>query len=202
MDSLVPFLGTALLVTAAPGPDNLGIIGLGLSRGRNAALGFALGCTLGCLTHTLWATLGVAALVMASPVAFTVLKFAGAAYLIYLGVQALRSRGSGLAETKPGPSTQFLARGFIANAINPKVALFFLAFLPQFVDATSPVPRQMATLGLLFALVTVVVFGPLALFSGVVGDWLRRTPGASIWLDRLTGILFVGLAVRLAFAQR
>lgn len=165
-------------------------------------MGFALGCALGCLTHTLWATLGVAALVAASDVAFSVLKFTGAAYLAYLGIRALGSRGAEIDGTQPDASSRFILRGFIANAINPKVTLFFLAFLPQFVNGQSPVGRQMAWLGLSFAALTLMIFLPLGYFSGAVGGWLRRRPGAGRWLDRLTGTLFIGLAIRLALARR
>ncbi len=173
-----------------------------MSHGRRAGIGFAIGCSLGCLTHTIWATLGVAAIVAASDVAFTALKFVGATYLVYLGVRALRSRGEEVGATEPEASSRFLLRGFIANAINPKVALFFLAFLPQFVNPQGPVGRQMVWLGLGFAALTLVIFVPLGFFSGAIGVWLRRRPGVSRWMGRLTGTLFIGLAIRLALARR
>ena len=173
-----------------------------MTHGRPAGLGFAIGCALGCLTHTIWAALGVAAIVATSDVAFGLLKFAGAAYLLYLGIRALRSRGATLDIAPTESSTRFLVRGFIANAVNPKVALFFFAFLPQFVDPQRPVGSQMMWLGLSFALLTLVVFLPLGYFSGTVGGWLRRRPGISRWMDRLTGALFIGLAIRLALARR
>jgi threonine/homoserine/homoserine lactone efflux protein len=179
MESYFAFVVASLICTAAPGPDNLAILSLGLAHGRRAGVGFALGCALGCLTHTVWAAIGVAALVAASDLAFTILKYAGAAYLLYLGVQALRSAPAEIGEMKPDASSRFLVRGFIANAINPKVALFFLAFLPQFVNAGSNVSLQMLLLGLSFAVVTVIVFVPLGYFSGQVGAWLRGRPGDS-----------------------
>ncbi|HNQ58437.1 MAG TPA: LysE family translocator, partial [Candidatus Desulfobacillus denitrificans] len=133
------FLAAAALITLAPGPDNLSVLSLGLSRGRRAGIGFGLGCALGCFIHTLLATLGVTALIAASDTAFTLLKLAGAAYLVWLGIGALRSPGATLAADAGAapaddPMRPYLMRGFVANAINPKVALFFLAFLPQFVD--------------------------------------------------------------------
>ena len=202
IDSPLAFIVGSLICAAAPGPDNLAILSLGLTHGRHAGIGFAFGCALGCVTHTIWATLGVAAIVATSDVAFGSLKFAGAAYLVYLGIRALRSGATEIGTAPPEASSRFLVRGFIANAINPKVALFFLAFLPQFVNPQGPIGRQMALLGLSFALLTLVIFLPLGYFSGTIGTWLRRRPGAGRWLDRLTGALFIGLAIRLALARR
>lgn len=202
MELYLAFILASLVLIATPGPDNLGILSLGLAYGRRAGMGFAFGCALGCLTHTVWATLGVSALVAASDLAFGILKYAGAAYLVYLGINALRRRGEPVAENRPAASSRFLVRGFIANAINPKVALFFFAFLPQFVNPVGRVSLQMLVLGLSFALLTVAVFVPLGYFSGSVGAWLRARPGVARWMDRLTGTIFIGLAVRLALARR
>ena len=202
------FLLAAALITLAPGPDNLSVLSLGLSRGRRAGIGFGLGCALGCFTHTVWATLGVTALIAASETAFIALKFAGAAYLVWLGWQALRSPGAKFsAEAGNGadatPMRRYLARGFVANAINPKVALFFLAFLPQFVHpAGGHAAAQTALFGTLFATQTVLIFGLLGYYAGAVGVWLRKRETLGLWLDRATGILFIGLGVRLALAER
>lgn len=205
---LAGFLAAAALITLAPGPDNLSVLSLGLSRGRRAGIGFGLGCALGCFIHTLLATLGVTALIAASETAFTALKFAGAAYLVWLGVQALRSPGATLsADTGGQPAADamrpYLMRGFVANAINPKVALFFLAFLPQFVDpAHGNVATQTALLGTLFAAQTVLIFGAIGWYAGSIGGWLRGRPAVGRWLDRATGVLFIGLGIRLALAER
>ncbi|MBK7135709.1 MAG: LysE family translocator [Rhodocyclales bacterium] len=202
------FLLAAALITFAPGPDNLSVLSLGLSRGRRAGIGFGLGCALGCFTHTIWATLGVTALIAASDTAFAALKFAGAAYLVWLGVQALKSPGAKFTAEAEGTPPQeamrpYVMRGFVANAINPKVALFFLAFLPQFVDpARGAAAAQTALLGTLFALQTVLIFGVLGWYAGTVGGWLRGRPAVGRWLDRATGVLFIGLGIRLALAQR
>ena len=202
------FLLAAALITFAPGPDNLSVLSLGLSRGRRAGIGFGLGCALGCFTHTIWATIGVTALIAASDTAFAALKFAGAAYLVWLGVQALKSPGAKFTAEAEGTPPQeamrpYVMRGFVANAINPKVALFFLAFLPQFVDpARGAAAAQTALLGTLFALQTVLIFGVLGWYAGTVGGWLRGRPAVGRWLDRATGVLFIGLGIRLALAQR
>jgi len=205
---LAGFLLAAALITLAPGPDNLSVLSLGLSRGRHAGIGFGLGCALGCFTHTVWATLGVTALIAASETAFLALKMAGAAYLVWLGWQALRSAGANFTAeagtgNDPTPLRAYLMRGFVANAINPKVALFFLAFLPQFIDpARGNVAVQTALLGTLFAVQTVLIFGALGWYAGSVGGWLRGRPAVGRWLDRATGVLFIGLGIRLALAER
>ncbi|MCO5098872.1 MAG: LysE family translocator [Rhodocyclaceae bacterium] len=202
------FLLAAALITLAPGPDNLSVLSLGLSRGRRAGIGFGLGCALGCFIHTLLATLGVTALIAASETAFTALKLAGAAYLCWLGWKALRSPGATLSADAEVLHTDkamrpYLVRGFVANAINPKVALFFLAFLPQFVDPSrGHAAAQTALLGTLFAAQTVLIFGAIGWYAGTVGGWLRGRPAVGRWLDRATGVLFIGLGIRLALAGR
>lgn len=195
------FLATAVVLTATPGPDNLMVLSMGMSRGRRAGVAFGLGCALGCLSHTLLAVIGVSALVAASPVAFTLLKVAGGAYLVWMGVQAWRHAGAVRVGGDAGDTTplrQLFAKGLVANAINPKVVLFFLSFLPQFVVASQgQVEGQLGLLGLLFTAQAVVLFGLLGWFSGSVGAWLNRRPSAGLWLDRLAGTVFVGLGVRM-----
>lgn len=195
------FLATAVVLTATPGPDNLMVLSMGMSRGRRAGIAFGLGCALGCLSHTLLAVIGVSALVAASPVAFTLLKVAGGAYLVWMGVQAWRHAGAVRVTGDAGDTTplhQLFAKGLIANAINPKVVLFFLSFLPQFVVASQgQVEGQLGLLGVLFTAQAVVLFGLLGWFSGSVGAWLNRRPSVGLWLDRLAGTVFIGLGVRM-----
>jgi threonine/homoserine/homoserine lactone efflux protein len=205
-DILFAFFAASVLVTLAPGPDNLMVLSLGISRGRAAGIGFGLGCAAGCATHTLWATLGIGALVLASDMAFTLLKLAGAAYLIYIAVLSWRHAGQAVvARIESGEDSLWLhfRRGFIANAINPKVALFFIAFLPQFVDpAHGALWPQMLLLGAVFAAQTILIFGAIGWFAGRIGTRLAQQPRIAAWLDRLAGAIFVGLALRLAGAQR
>lgn len=199
------FMPAALLITLAPGPDNLGVLALSLSNGRRASLGFALGCAAGCLNHTLLASLGITALLAASPVALQILKFCGAAYLGWIGFQSLRSIRSASRpdfESDTACAGQaFLPhfrRGLIANAINPKVALFFLAFLPQFIQPGNwSTPVQTACLGLLFALTAALCFSAIALLANHLGQALKEKPGIQAWLQALSGLLFIGLALRL-----
>ena len=199
------FLAAAVLITMSPGPDNLMVLGVGVSRGRRQGMAFGLGCALGCLSHTVLATLGVSALIAASPLAFTTLKVFGGLYLIWLGIQALRSKGGSRAQTVEG-SDQSLVRlfgkGLFANAINPKVVLFFLSFLPQFIAPShGHVAVQTALLGVTFTAQAAVLFGLLGYFSGHVGQWLQRNERAGLWLDRVAGTIFVGLGLRLIVAR-
>ena len=202
LSQLLGFLLAAVLLTATPGPDNLMVLSVGMARGRRAGIAFGLGCALGCLSHTLLAVLGVSALVAASPTAFALLKAVGGAYLVWLGIQALRHAGAVQlsADGKAGGESlkRLFAKGLVANAVNPKVVLFFLSFLPQFVVASQGhVEWQLGLLGLAFTVQAALLFGLLGLFSGSVGAWLNRRPKAGLWLDRLAGIVFIGLGIRI-----
>jgi threonine/homoserine/homoserine lactone efflux protein len=207
IDVLLAFLAASALITIAPGPDNLMVLSVGISRGRAAGIGFGLGCALGCFVHTLWATLGIGAVVMASEQTFFTLKMAGAAYLVYIGIMAWSHAGKlgviKLDDAAAEPLAVHVRRGFIANVINPKVALFFIAFLPQFVDpARGAVWLQMLLLGAVFAALTVVIFGSLGWSAGSLGARLQRQPALAVWLDRCAGTIFFVLALNLALASR
>lgn len=198
---VLSFLVAAVLMTATPGPDNLMVLGMGMSRGRAQGIAFGLGCALGCLSHTLLAVVGVSAMIAASPAAFTALKWVGGAYLVWLGIQALRHAGAGRVEAT-GVPTQSLhtlfAKGLVANAINPKVVLFFLSFLPQFVvPSQGGVALQLGVLGVVFTLQAAVLFALLGYFAGAIGGWLNRRPRAGVWLDRVAGTVFIGLGLRM-----
>jgi threonine/homoserine/homoserine lactone efflux protein len=199
------FLLAATLITASPGPDNLMVLGMGISKGRRHGMAFGLGCALGCLSHTVLAAIGVSALIAASPVAFTALKVCGGLYLIWLGIKALRSRGGatvGDASQVEDSLSRLFFKGVFANAINPKVVLFFLSFLPQFVvPAQGHVAAQTALLGLTFTLQAAVLFGLLGYFAGAIGQWLQRKPRAALWLDRIAGAVFVALGLRLIVSR-
>jgi threonine/homoserine/homoserine lactone efflux protein len=210
LDLYLSFLAAALVVIAAPGPDSLNTLAIGLARGRREGVAYALGVGVGCLTHTLWAMLGISALVAASATAFAVIKWLGVAYLLYLGVQALRS-GRALTPAAAAQEDQSASRGaaqrfrqgLVTNALNPKVMLFFLAFLPQFVDARAgAVMAQMALMGLTFTVITALAYSALAWSAGAVGARLARQPRIARGLERATGIVFIAMAARLALAQR
>jgi threonine/homoserine/homoserine lactone efflux protein len=205
IEQIFGFLAAAVLITLSPGPDNMMVLGTGMSKGRARGIAFGLGCALGCLSHTLLATIGVSALIAASPLAFTALKVAGGLYLVWLGFGALRSRGGAHATAvtgAPDPLPALFMKGVLANAINPKVVLFFLSFLPQFVvPAQGHANLQTAALGIIFTAQAAVLFGLLGFFSGSVGRWLGRRPGAGMWLDRLAGAIFVALGLKLLVSR-
>lgn len=205
IEQFIGFLLAAVVITASPGPDNLMVLGVGISKGRRQGIAFGLGCALGCLSHTFLAVVGVSALIASSPTAFTVLRICGGLYLLWLGFNALRSRGgSKAADVRNGEqsSARLFFKGVLANAINPKVVLFFLSFLPQFVvPGNGNVAWQIAALGVTFTAQAVILFGLLGYFSGTIGQWLNTRPKAGAILDRLAGIVFVALGIRLLVSR-
>jgi threonine/homoserine/homoserine lactone efflux protein len=204
-EQLLAFLGAAILLTLSPGPDNMMVLGIGMAKGQARGMAFGLGCALGCLSHTLLAVIGVSALIAASPLAFTSLKVCGGLYLAWMGFHAIRSRGGASASRAEGVTESARAlffRGVFANAINPKVALFFLSFLPQFVIAQrGDANLQTALLGLAFTAQAAVLFVMIGFFSGSIGAWLARRPRAGMWMDRMAGAVFIALGVRLIVAR-
>ena len=204
-DTLLAFFGIAVLLALTPGPDNLFVLMQSAIWGRSAGMFVVLGLCTGLLGHTAAVAAGLAAVFAASPHAFTALKLAGAAYLAYLAWQALRARGGPAQAERPAPLARgaLYRRGIIMNLTNPKVLLFFFAFLPQFTSpAHGPVGLQIVELGAVFMAATLLVFGAIAFFSGTFGQLLQRSPTASRWLNRVAGVVFLGLAVRLATASR
>ncbi len=199
------FLAASVVITLAPGPDNLMVLSLGMARGRRPGMIFGLGCALGCVNHTVLAALGVSALIAASPAAFTALKLAGGLYLVWLGVQAIRNArpldSTTSADTPKEKPARLFAKGLIANSINPKVVLFFLAFLPQFVDsAAGHSGWQIVQLGLIFTLQAALIFSLIGWFSGAIGERIARRPAMAMFLDRLAGGIFIALGAKLLIA--
>jgi threonine/homoserine/homoserine lactone efflux protein len=203
--SLLLFVGAGLVLNVTPGPDLLYILGRSVAQGRSAGVLSALGIGAGCLVHVLGAALGLSALLLAVPLAYDLVRWAGAVYLVVLGAKALRSR-TGALEVKalaPVPPLRIFLQGALTNVLNPKVALFFLAFLPQFADpARGPLAPQLLLLGAIFTVNGALVCVAFALFASRVGAWLRTRHGISRHLDRVTGGLFVALGLRLALLER
>lgn len=201
MPNFLLFLATSIAITLAPGPDNLQVLARGISQGRAAGLVAALGFAAGVTFHTTLAALGVAAVLRSSPVAFQVIKLAGAAYLVWIGIKALRSQGLATAHERPRQQLATIFRqSVLGNMLNPKVTLFFVVFLPQFVDAhgAQSVTLQMLELGALFMLQTVVVFSVFGVCAGLIGTWLKRRPRVGVWLDRIAGATFIAIGIRVA----
>ena len=199
------FFGVAVLLALSPGPDNLFVLTQSVLWGKAAGLWVVLGLCTGVLGHTVAVSVGLAAVFAATPTAFLAVKLAGAAYLLYLAWGALRAGQASLAGEKPPRQTgmQLYRRGIIMSLTNPKVTIFFLAFLPQFASpARGAIGLQMLMLGALFMLAAFVVFSMLAIFSGSVGERLQRSPGVQRWLNRAAGLVFIGLALKLLTSER
>lgn len=210
-DTLLAFFGVSVLLGLTPGPDNIFVLLQSAQRGWRAGMAVVVGLCCGLVVHTAAVALGLAAVFAASAMAFTVLKLLGAAYLAWLAWQALRApasaggadRAGAQAEAAPPSLWRMVGRGVVMNLTNPKVLVFFLAFLPQFADpARGAMGGQLMVLGLVFIAAALLVFGAIACFSGVFGALLLRSPRAQQWLNRIAGVVFLGLAVRLATSQR
>jgi threonine/homoserine/homoserine lactone efflux protein len=207
MPDLAHFLTFAiatLILNLTPGPDMLYIIARSLGQGRRAGVVSTLGISTGCLFHAFAATVGIAAVLRSWPIAFQVVRYAGAAYLIYLGVRliARRRREGEVSTTAPSASLHAIFRqGVITNVLNPKVALFFLAFLPQFVSPSrGSATMQLVTLSIYFIFSTTILNLAVAILSGVIGDFLRR--GRNIArMERASGAVFIALGLRVGLAR-
>ncbi|MBB2483904.1 LysE family translocator [Mitsuaria sp. WAJ17] len=206
LDTLLAFLATALVLGFTPGPDNLFVLMQSATQGRRAGLVVVLGLCTGIVVHTTAVALGLAALLAASPLAFTLMKAAGAAYLLYLAWGAWHAPAADLPGSSQAPAQPLAAlyrRGIVMNLSNPKVLLFFFALLPQFVAAErGPVAMQLAVLGAVFIVATLITFGSIAWAAGLLGERLRRSPGLQRGLNRCAALVFAGLALRLATVQR
>lgn len=204
--SLILFLTASVVLIIAPGPDNILVLTRGVTLGRKAALVSAGGAGTGLMFHSLLAAAGLSALLQQSALAYSAVKYVGAAYLIYLGVRALMDRQRFVLSEDVAPTLglgRVYAQGVASNVFNPKIAVFFLAYLPQFVSPASGegVALQLFVLGLFFALMTWAAFSVIALLSGALGGWLRSKPRTANGLSWLTGGVLVALGLRLAFSE-
>jgi threonine/homoserine/homoserine lactone efflux protein len=205
VDTLLVFFMASILLALTPGPDNLFVLAQAAQHGRVAGIAVTIGLCTGLLVHTAAVALGVAAIFQASTVAFTTLKYLGATYLLYLAWQSLRAgvSGRGAQQTRSLSFSGLYGRGIIMNITNPKVSLFFLAFLPQFTDpGQGPLLPQILLLGGIFILSTILIFGGISFLAGGIGGFLRKSAKAQIFLNRLAAGVFVTLAVKLAMARR
>ena len=205
LHSLALFLAAGLALNLTPGPDMLYVAARGASEGRAAGIVSALGIGVGTLVHIALVAAGLAAILDAVPVAYVALRLGGAAYLIYLGVRALQAGPAAAAVEPPPPASlgAIFRQGVVTNVLNPKVALFFLAFLPQFVDPSrgSPV-LQVIALGLLFDTTGTLVNLAVAIGSSRAAARFRQPGRAGALLHRLTGGVFIALGLRLAYSAR
>jgi threonine/homoserine/homoserine lactone efflux protein len=200
------FLLTSLIVVASPGTGVLYTLAVALAQGSRASVAAAFGCTLGIVPHMLAAMLGLAAVLHTSAVAFAALKWCGVVYLLYMAWQALRETGALALDARPAEarsSRRVIVTGFLINILNPKLSIFFLAFLPQFIaaDEAHPIGRMLELSGAFMAM-TLAVFVVYGLFAAGVRDRVITRPKVMAWLRRSFAAGFAALGVRLAFAER
>lgn len=201
------FLGAAVVLSLSPGPDLLFIISRSVAQGPKVGLASAAGLWTGALVHVTAVSLGLSALLMASITLFTLVKYVGAVYLIYLGIRSLRSRGTGpdLPQIK-GPRitpAQAFRQGILVDVLNPKVAIFFMAFLPQFLrPGHGNSSAQLFELGALVILVAIPIESFFVIAASRTTGFFRQNPRTSIWLDRVLGAILVSLGLRLALSNR
>jgi threonine/homoserine/homoserine lactone efflux protein len=201
----VDFLITSLIVIASPGIGVLFTLAAGLSRGTRASLVAAFGCTLGIVPHMAAAIMGLAALLHASALAFQVLKYLGVAYLLYMAWSTLRERGALRVEQEIGAHSarQVISSAILVNILNPKLSIFFLAFLPQFLHAEEPRPlARMLELSGAFMALTFVVFAGYGIFATAVRQHVIARPRVLLWMRRIFAGAFAALGAKLAFAER
>lgn len=198
--SILLFIGASILLILAPGPDLLFTLTQGMTNGRRAGISTALGLSLGNIVHTLAAILGLSLIIKTSALAFTIFKILGAGYLFYLTYQVIKHRKDPIeVSTEPTAQTKGLfLRGFLMNVLNPKVAIFFLTFLPQFVNyQTGNVPMQLTVLGFIFILLTAIIFSLFGYFAGMIRDRFLAKPKFSEYLNMAAAAIFVCLGIKL-----
>jgi len=203
-DQLLPFMAAAIALNLTPGVDMTYVLSRSLAQGRAAGIASAFGIFGGSVVHTLLAAVGVSALLAASEVGFEILKWAGAAYLAWLAVKLFLARpdAAALAAAPPASLRRIWAEGVLVNLLNPKVALFILAFLPQFTEpAKGAVWLQILFLGTLFNISGTIVNCAVGFLAGGLSDRLRRQPGLQLWMNRVTATVLGALAVRLALSE-
>lgn len=205
LDTLLTFILASTILSFAPGPDNIFVLTQSALHGKKTGILITLGLCTGLCVHTFAVALGIAAIFMLSVTAFTMLKFIGAAYLVYLAWLAFKASAATI-DTEQTPILSHWAlyrRGIIMNITNPKVAIFFLAFLPQFADSqSSSLSTQLMLLGLVFIIVALLVFCFIATIAGVISAWLKHSPSAQKIMNRIAGLVFLGLALKLAVSTR
>ncbi|MFE4100199.1 LysE family translocator [Priestia sp. YIM B13484] len=203
--SIISFLGVAVLLTLMPGPDNLFILAQSISNGKNAGISTALGLCTGLLVHITAATLGISAIIYQSSLGFAIFKYVGAAYLLFLAYKAFREKDFNFSiENKSYSEYKSLyKKGILMNILNPKVSLFFLAFLPQFVNHSSGnITQQMLIYGVVFLIQTLIIFTLISLFAGKVGYLLHKNPLISKKINFIQGSIFTFIGLKIAFSQK
>lgn len=202
---LLAFLSVSVLLALAPGPDNIFVLTQSALAGKYAGLAVTLGLCTGLIVHTSAVAFGVAVIFQTSALAFTALKFVGAAYLLYLAWLSFAADAEDISAKKNESRSysRLYRRGIIMNVTNPKVSIFFLAFLPQFADPQrGSLVLQIMLLGGVFAISTILVFGSIAMFAASLGSWIGKSDKTQLIMNRIAGTVFVALALRLIMIER
>lgn len=201
----VLFIFTSIILIITPGQDMVLVISRSISQGWKGGVLTAAGVSLGLIGHTVLATLGLSALLKVSEILFTVIKLLGAAYLIYLGIKLIRnSHGNLNINTLPAASLRkMFFQGTLSNLSNPKIAIFYIAYLPQFVHAGSvSTTAQLFILGISFSILTFFIKGPIGYGAGILSGWLRSRPVVIERINKASGVVLIGLGLRLAVERR
>lgn len=202
---LLVFATSAWILILTPGPDSIYVLSRGISYGKKAGIISAFGVTMGILIHTIFAALGLSMLLATSALLFAIVKFAGAAYLIYIGIKTLLDKSLVKIEkqSKVISNNSIFMQGVLSNVLNPKVALFFLSFLPQFINLEiGSVTMQMIIYGNVFAALTIVYLLILGYFSGYIGNWITQKEKTMKVVKTFTGSLIILLGLKLAVSER
>jgi threonine/homoserine/homoserine lactone efflux protein len=203
--TLIAYLVASIAIILAPGPAQVLVLTRSISDGKKSGIMTGVGLNVGTIVHGVAAALGLSAILATSAVALATVKYLGAAYLVYLGVKALLTKGHRTTLTNPSGGSWYQAfiKAVITGILNPKVALFFLAFLPQFVDSQrGSVFLQFFILGIILAILDILYESVLALVAGTFSGWFTRSPRFAVWRQRVTGAVLVALGVRLALTER
>ncbi len=201
----VLFIVTSLLVIITPGQDMILVMSRAIAGGSKAGITTAAGVSIGLMGHTLLTAFGLGSLLMASELLFTVFKLVGAVYLIYLGIRLVFSKSArlNLEQVQPAQLKKLFLVGALSNISNPKITIFYFAFLPQFISSDIQNPTYLLLiLGISFSLLTFLIKAPVGYFAGVLSSWLRARPIVLSWIDRTSGAILVGLGTKLAFEKR
>ena len=206
LSNLILFIGASFILCLVPGPDNIYVLTQGMTKSKKAAVVTTLGLTTGLVIHTTAAALGISVIFKTSEIAFDIVKYAGACYLLYIAYQAYKYRDEPLDLSVQNSSIELrklYIKGFIMNILNPKVSIFFLAFLPQFVSPSSgSVTLQMISLGLIFMVMTIVVFSSIGIAGNLLSSKLLEQPSIVKYMNILTSFVLGGLGLKLALSSQ
>lgn len=203
--SIISFLCAAILLSLMPGPDNLFTLGQSIAKGARAGIFTILGLCTGLLVHIFASIIGISAMIYQSSLAFTIIKYAGAAYLLFLAYQSFTEKSTGfhLKQEEALDHKSLYKRGVIMNLLNPKVSLFFLSFIPQFIHYDKGhVPFQMLVYGILFLVQAFIIFTLISLFAAKIGHYLQKNPTLSKKMNYIQGCIFALIGIQIALSEK